>query len=331
MATLSNLQFNGNNLKGTQGTQGIIGQTGIQGPQNTSGNGPFEVSTITSPYTLTSTDTGKLLKINAGVSTVGLNTVTIPPSTFNLGDVFLFFNESSPTQTINAGVGVSLYSSVGVASTGNKTIPRNGLCTVLCLTANEFSFSGNFNEIQPIVVSYDTLTFTASGNLTVTNNNTTNVNIFKTSGSFNWDNQAYISTPYIAPCTIEFNKEAASGDNGASYAMMSWNEDPTADASYSSLDYASYPYRFDTYSVYHNSSQVHFSGSWSTANKFYIVYGTDGTIKHYNGSTLLYSVSYGAGKTVYVDSSFYSVNATFGGFSNIKVIKSAWNGTSYVQ
>lgn len=197
------------------------------------------------------------------------------------------------------------------------------------LTAAEIQ--QNFNALKGrFKPEYETLTYTASGNLTVTGNGTNTVNIFKTSGGNAWDNQAYSLVPFTAPCTIEFNKQAVSGDNGVSYAMIGWNADPTTDASYSSIDYASYPYRTDVYSVYHNGSQVHFSGSWSTANKFYIVYGTDGVMRHYNGSTLLYSVNYGTGNTVYVDSSFYSPNATFGGFSNIKVIRSAWNGTDYV-
>ncbi len=177
--------------------------------------------------------------------------------------------------------------------------------------------------------TYEQLTYIISGNLTATGNGTTSVDIFKTSGSSAWDNQAYSTTAFSAPCTIEFNKQAASTDNGVSYAMIGWNEDPTANASYTSLDYASYPYMTDSYNVHHNGSQVHFSGTWNTANKFYIVYGTDGFIRHYNGSTLLYSVNYGTGRTVYVDSSFYSVNSTFGGFSNIKVIRSTWNGASY--
>lgn len=182
----------------------------------------------------------------------------------------------------------------------------------------------------PTGPTYDNLTFVLSGNLTATNNGTSSVNIFKTSGSSSWDNHAYIAAPYTAPCTIEFNKQAASNDNGVSYAMMSWNVDPTTDANYTSLDWASYPYRQDTYSVYHNGTQVLFSGAWNANNKFYIVYGTDGFIRHYNGSTQLYSVSTGTGRTVYVDSSFYSVNSTFGGFSNIRVIKAAWNGSAYV-
>ena len=113
--------------------------------------------------------------------------------------------------------------------------------------------------------------------------------------------------------------------------MIGWNADPLTNASYDTIDYASYPFRTDSYVVYHNGSLVHNSGSWSTSSKFYIVYGTDGVMRHYNGSTLLYSVNYGTGNTVYVDSSFYSPNATFGGFSNIKVIRSAWNGTDYVR
>jgi hypothetical protein len=179
-------------------------------------------------------------------------------------------------------------------------------------------------------VAYEALTFAASGNLTVTNNGSTSVDIAKTSGSSSWDNHAYASTAFTAPVTVEFNKLAESYDNSASYAMISLNEDPTSDASYSSLDYASYPYRSDVYSVYHNGSQVHFSGSYNTALKFYIVYATNGYIYHYNGSNLLYSVNWGGGRTVYIDSSFYSVNGTYSRFYNVRAIRKTWNGSAYV-
>lgn len=182
-------------------------------------------------------------------------------------------------------------------------------------------------DIQPPL--YESLTYVASANITLTNNGTDSVNMFKTSGTSAWDNHCYSATPFTAPCTIEFDKQAAATDNGLSYAMIGWNADPTTNASYTSLDHASYPYRTDTYSVYNNGTQVLFSGAWSTSNKFYIVYGTDGYIRHYNGSTLLYSANYGIGQTVYVDTSFYSVNATYGGFSNVRVRKSAWTGTNY--
>jgi hypothetical protein len=178
--------------------------------------------------------------------------------------------------------------------------------------------------------SYEVLNFVLSGNLVSTFNNTDRVSVAKISGSSSWDNHAYVPTPFNAPVTLEFNKLAAAGDNGVSYAMIGWNEDPTTDANYTSLDYAAYPYAQNNYSVYHNGSQVHFGGAWSSANKFYIVYGVDGFIRHYNGSTQLYSVNYGTGRTVYVDSSLYSVNNEFSRFSNLKVKKGEWNGQRYV-
>ena len=241
------------------------------------------------------------------------------------------YNNTQPFNTSNASYAIGNVSSnyTGEPFFGNiaQVSIYNRALSAAEVIQNYNALKGRFPT--PPTPEYETLTYTASGNLTVTGNGTNTVNIFKTSGGNAWDNQAYSLVPFTAPCTIEFNKQAASGDNGASYAMIGWNADPLTNASYDTLDYASYPYRTDVYSVYHNSTQVHFSGSWSTANKFYVVYGTDGTIKHYNGYTLLYSVNYGTGNTVYVDSSFYSPNATFGGFSNIKVRRSAWNGTSY--
>ena len=178
---------------------------------------------------------------------------------------------------------------------------------------------------------YERLFFVGNnGNLTISNNGSRCVNIFKTGGSAGWDTQAYVSQGFTAPCTIEYNKMAAipSGDNGASYCMIGWNPDPTTDSSYGSIDYASYPYRMDNYSVYHNGSQVHYGTAWDPSKKFYIVYAANGYMYHYNGPTLLYSVNYGSA-TVYLDTSFYAVNSIYGGFSNIRVIKKAWNGTGY--
>lgn len=147
MANLSDLKFDGSNLRGRQGPEGLTGSTGSTGTVGLS-TGPFEVTTITSPHTLSTNEIGKLVKINAGVSTVGLNTITVPASTFSLGDTFLIFNETSPTQTIKCGTGVTFYStSTGTGNTTGNTIPQNGLCTVLCLNPSEFTLSGNFSDI----------------------------------------------------------------------------------------------------------------------------------------------------------------------------------------
>ncbi len=182
-------------------------------------------------------------------------------------------------------------------------------------------------NITPEKVSY---VLDTSTELTATYNDSS-VDIFKTSGvGGTWNRQAYCMTPFTAPCTIEFNKLAVATDNGLSYAMIGWNEDPTLSASYTSIDHASYPYATNLYVVYNNGSQVLASGTWNSSKKFYVVYDTDGLIRHWNGTTLLYtSASYGTGKTVYCDSAYYSPSAIYGGFSNIRLIKKAWNGTSY--
>jgi hypothetical protein len=176
---------------------------------------------------------------------------------------------------------------------------------------------------------YEILNFVTSGQtMVLTNNGSISVDMYK-SGSNSWDTQAYCSTPFTAPCTFEFNKTASAGDDGNSYVMIGWNADPTTDASYGSIDHASYPFMMNRYEVYNNGSYVNPGVTWDITKKFYIVYDTDGYIRHYNGSTLLYSANYGTGVTVYIDSSFYVGNATNGKLSNVRAIRRSWNGTQY--
>ena len=188
----------------------------------------------------------------------------------------------------------------------------------------------NFNATRGRYFGYQTITYTASNNVTLTNNGTQEVSMFKNTNTGSWNGEVRSTEAFSAPCTIEFSKQSASGDNGVSYAMIGWNEDPTTDTSYTSIDHASYPFMSSNYHIYNNGAGVALGSTWDVNKRFYIVYGTDGFIRHYNGSTLLYSANYGTNKTVYVDSSFYSVNSTFGGFTNVKVARSSWNGTTYV-
>jgi hypothetical protein len=178
-------------------------------------------------------------------------------------------------------------------------------------------------------VSYLPLNFVASSNITVTNNGSTSVSLVRTSGG-GWDAGAYTTNTFTAPCTLEFYKAANYYDNALGYAMIGFNTDPASNNSFDTLDYAAYPYMGNNYVVYHNSSLVSNSGPWSPSAKCYIVYGTDGTIKHYNGATLLYNVNYGTGNTVAVDTSLNNSDATYGGFTDIRVTRSIWNGTNYV-
>lgn len=176
---------------------------------------------------------------------------------------------------------------------------------------------------------YEILNFVTSGQtMVLTNNNTISVDMYK-SGSSSWDTQAYCTKAFTAPCTIEFNKTASSGDDYNSYVMIGWNSDPLSDASYSSIDSAAYPYAYSAYAYYANGSGTYSLGAWDPAKKFYLVYDTDGYMRHYNGSTLLYTSYYGTGGIMYIDSSFYVGNSTNGKLSNVRAIRRSWNGTQY--
>ena len=265
------------------------------------------------------------------ISGVGL----VSPGTWT----FVVSNLTSTIMMQPGSVIVATSSSYGVGSFGTGTTAYvqgiNNISQITAIamggTAPVAGFIGSVTTSGVVTLlttgSFQALTFTApNGSLTVTNNGTTDVTIAKAAGSATWDNQAYTAAGFTAPCTLEFFKQAGASDNGASYAMIGWNDDPTANASYTSLDYAAYPYQTNAYSVHHNGTEVQLGGTWSTSNRFYIVYTADGYIKHYNGTTLLFSVFYGTGRTVYIDSSFYSVNGTYSAFSNIRVKNAAWTG-----
>lgn len=177
-------------------------------------------------------------------------------------------------------------------------------------------------------VVYENFTLLTNGAITITGNGSDEISAFKTSGSRSWSYHAYTQTGYTAPVTMEFFKRADVSDNGASYLMIGWNVDPTADASYTSIDYAAYPYRQDQYQVYINGSQTT-HGPWDENKKFYLTYTADGRILHWNGDNLLYSANYNPG-TVYLDSSFYSQNLTFGGVTSLRITQAEWNGSEYV-
>lgn len=194
-----------------------------------------------------------------------------------------------------------------------------------------FTGSNSFGRLSS-GASFLPLTFINNGAaLTFTNNGSDDVTIAKTAGSASWNAGAYVSTPFTAPVTVEFYKQTGTGDNGASYAMISWNVDPTTNASYTDLDYAAYIYSSGFVGHYHNgSNQGNTTVAHNTTKKFYLVYATDGYQYLYWGSTMVRSFNRGTGLTVYLDTSFYSVNSTFSRFFNIRVIRKAWNGTAYV-
>jgi hypothetical protein len=88
----------------------------------------------TTSYTAQLSDRGKSIDITTGG-------VTIPSGVFSQGHTFAITNNSTSSQTVTQGSGVTLRFA-GTSSTGNRTLAGWGQATVRCLGSNVFLISG---------------------------------------------------------------------------------------------------------------------------------------------------------------------------------------------
>jgi hypothetical protein len=127
-------------LQGTQGTQGLQGtqgagspgSQGLQGTQGTQGFSPVGIPS-SSNTTIASTDAGKVVIIDAGVT---INTST----DFTIGDMCTIYNSGITTRSITA-TGVTLRFA-GTSTTGNRFLSPKGLGNVLCVASDDYIISG---------------------------------------------------------------------------------------------------------------------------------------------------------------------------------------------
>jgi len=87
-------------------------------------------------YTLQSTDNGQMINITTG-------NVTVPAGVFNspFGQTVSIYNNQTTSNAIVQGSGVTLRLA-GTLSTGNRTLARYGVATMICVAANTFVISG---------------------------------------------------------------------------------------------------------------------------------------------------------------------------------------------
>ena len=88
----------------------------------------------TSAYTLQGVDDGQHINITTGG-------ITVPSGQFAVGQAVTIYNNSASDQTITQGSGVTLRK-VGTTDTGNRTLKKRGLVTILCVAANDFVITG---------------------------------------------------------------------------------------------------------------------------------------------------------------------------------------------
>lgn len=131
----------------------------------------------------------------------------------------------------------------------------------------------------------------------------------KTSGFWSWDADAYTTTGYTTNVYA-----SAYPTNTTSYLMFGLNTDPTANASYASIDYAWYM-AYGTAYIYENGAYINSYGSYFTTTEFRIEY--DGSnVRYYKDGSLQRTVARtNNGLQLCFDSSFYNVG---GGLKKVR-------------
>jgi hypothetical protein len=152
--------------------------------------------------------------------------------------------------------------------------------------------------------------FLARGNCKVSD-----ANVIKQGGSSAWDSDCYSIVGYpVAHVSFKAN-------DTTSNLMVGLNQDPTADQSYTSIDYAWYC-NTGSAVIYESGSPAATIGSYTTSTVFSITY--DGTtFRYYFDGVLVRSVT-AASNPVFLDSSFFTpgcgINSLrFGPTTNLKV------------
>jgi hypothetical protein len=214
-------------------------------------------------------------------------------------------------------------------------------------TMKQAGGSGGSGIVMVKLVSssrYETLSITTegTGTLSVTGSVTDTVTMYKTSTRDAWDAGALETTGFSASMTVEFDKEVYANAVDDAMAMISL-DDSNNDQSggRTELDWSAYLHDSGgkQWYVMHKSAGCcgvtasYMSGLWTNADKKYIVYGTDGTIKYYSGSTFMYETAVGvAGEGLrYLRTTFWARNSGDGALSNVRVRKQLWNGLAYVD
>lgn len=139
--TAGTVSATGNITGGNVITGGVVSATGaiVSGDGISDSKGDVRsipVNTQNTGYTLVATDAGKLIDMTTG-------NVTIPAGIFAspYGQAITIFNDQNSSNAVVQGSGVTLRLA-GTAATGNRTLARYGLATVVCVSANTFVISG---------------------------------------------------------------------------------------------------------------------------------------------------------------------------------------------
>ena len=132
----------------------------------------------------------------------------------------------------------------------------------------------------------------------------------KTGGTAGWNAGAYSLESYVGSAFVSFQ----AGQTNLS-SMIGLNSDPTANSSYTSLDFAWYMEGDGTADIYEDGNGRFTVGSRAVNDVFSIV-ADDKFVRYYRNGILAYtSTKSPAGQRLYLDSSFNSINASVTGLA----------------
>ena len=186
---------------------------------------------------------------------------------------------------------------------------------------------------------YETITLlTKSGSQTIVyvDNGTTNVtNTYKSTGASTWNGGWYMATGYTAPVTFEYKASAESADDGNSYKQIGIN-DISGVQTYANNDFDIYHYAYFRSGFRIQGTDITdetVATPWNSTDTFYIVYKTNGDVEWWQAGTKIKTVSWGAGKTVYLSTTFHKTSngSDNGTFKNIRIKRRQWDGTKYIN
>ena len=139
--TAGTISATGNITGGNILTGGVVSATGavVSGDGISDSKGDVRsipVNTKNTGYTLEATDAGKMINMTTG-------NVTVPAGVFvtPFGQAITIYNDQNASNAIVQGSGVTIRLA-GTAATGNRTLARYGLATLVCVSANTFVISG---------------------------------------------------------------------------------------------------------------------------------------------------------------------------------------------
>lgn len=193
------------------------------------------------------------------------------------------------------------YSADGVAWTGLGLGPFTGGAYQRgygCGTRQILPVRDAPTDPAPITTEAKTFNWSLTNMMAVTQ-----TNVQKSAGGSAWNARAASAESFISNAYLSFSAGQTTGE-----LMMGFSENPSSTTSFTALNFAIYLRSNGTVNLVELGSTVVIAGSYTTADIFRLIY--DGsTIRYFQGSTLLRSVSRATGAALYLSSSFYTPNA----------------------